>query len=241
MENFSIFLERILEGLPATVWATVGGIALTIVLAFAAGIALLSELRIVRFLVRIYVEGFRGSSEVVQLFLFAVALPQVIGEAIGATAEGKLLIGIIVLGLNHGAYGAEIVRGAVQSVPKAQREGAVALNFTPAQRMWRIILPQAVVEMLPSFNNLFIQLLKSTAILSFIVVPEMFKKGDELRAVPTFARDLWLIYLIELVFYLLMAIIITAVMRWLEGLAAHRVGRPIPSREKALARGAGTA
>lgn len=238
-ENFSIYLERILEGLPATIWATVGGIALTIVLSFLAGIALLSSSRIIRGLVRIYVEGFRGSSEVVQLFFFAVALAIFFGLPWNQTAEGLLLIGIIVLGLNHGAYGAEIVRGALQSVPKAQQEGAVALNFSPAQRMWRILLPQAVVEMLPSFNNLFIQLLKSTALLTFITVPEMFTQADELRAVTKFADELWLIYLILLVFYLIMAVIITFVMKWLERLAAQRVGRAVPSREKALARGGG--
>lgn len=238
-ENFSIYLERVLEGLPATIWATVGGIGLTIVLSFLAGIALLSSSRTVRTLVRIYVEGFRGSSEVVQLFFAAVALAIFFGLTWNQTAEGLLLIGIIVLGLNHGAYGAEIVRGAIQSVPKAQQEGAVALNLSPAQRMWRVILPQAVVEMLPSFNNLFIQLLKATALLSFIGTPEMFKKADELRAVPAFADELWLIYVLLLVFYLVMAVIITMVMRWLETLAARRVGRAIPSREKALAKGGG--
>lgn len=238
-ENFSIYLDRILQGVPATLWATFGGIGLTIVLSFLAGIALLSSSRTIRFLVRIYVEGFRGSSEVVQLFFAAVALAIFFGLPWNQTAEGLLIIGIIVLGLNHGAYGAEIVRGAVQSVPKAQREGAVALNFSPAQRMWRIILPQAVVEMLPSFNNLFIQLLKGTALLSFIGTPEMFKKADELRAVPAFADELWLIYVMLLVFYLLMAVLITLIMRWLETLAARRVGRAIPSREKALAKGGG--
>jgi polar amino acid transport system permease protein len=238
VDNFSVYLERILEGLPATLWATGGGIALTIVISLLAGLGLLSPSRIVRGLVRVYVEGFRGSSEVVQLFFFAVALAIFFGLPWNQTAQGLLLIGIIVLGLNHGAYGAEIVRGAVQSVPKEQREGAVALNFTPVQRMWRIILPQAVVEMLPPFNNLFIQLLKGTALLSFITVPEMFQKADELRAVPAFSRDLWLIYLILLVFYMVLAVLITVVMRWLETLAARRVGRSVPSRERALARGA---
>ncbi|MGH3738783.1 MAG: amino acid ABC transporter permease [Micromonosporaceae bacterium] len=236
-DNAGIYLDRILQGLPATLWATAGGIALTILLSFAAGIAMLSSSRTVRFLVRIYVEGFRGSSEVVQLFFFALAIPMLTGWALGATAQGLLMIGIVVLGLNHGSYGAEIVRGAIQSVPRAQYEGAVALNFTPAQRMWRVILPQAVVEMLPTFNNLFIQLLKGTALLSFIVVPEIFKKTDELRAVPQFAQELWLIYVMQLLFYLGLAILITWAMRWLEGLAAHRVGRAVPSREKALARG----
>ncbi|WP_330249334.1 amino acid ABC transporter permease [Nocardia sp. NBC_00565] len=223
--NFSIYLDRVLEGLPFTVWAAVGGIALTVVLSFAAGIAMLSPSLPVRFVTRLYVEGFRGSSEVVQLFFFAVAIPIFFGVSLGATAKGLLVIGIIVLGLNHGAYGAEIVRGAIRSVPQAQVEAAIAVNLSPAQRMWRVILPQAVVEMLPSFNNLFIQLVKATALLSFIAVPEVFKKADELRAVPAFSRELGLIYGIQLVVYLLIAVAITLIMRVLEWLAARRVGR----------------
>ncbi|MFR9752358.1 amino acid ABC transporter permease [Nocardia sp. 004] len=231
-ENIDVYLERILTGLPFTVWATVGGIALTVVLSFLSGLALLSSSAWLRVPARLYVEGFRGSSEVVQLFFFAVAVPIFLGITLGATAQGLLLIGIVVLGLNHGAYGAEIVRGAVSAVPRAQVEGAIAVNLSAPQRMWRVILPQAVVEMLPSFNNLFIQLLKGTALLSFIAVPEIFKKADELRAVPAFSRELGVIYTIELLCYLLLAIVITLIMRVLERLAARRVGRRLPTRSR---------
>ena len=99
--------------------------------------------------------AYKKPSEVVQLFWIFFALPLLTGVHLV-----PLWAGIIVTGLNGGAYGAEIVRGAVQSVPRAQYEGATALSFTPAQRMWRVILPQAFIEMLPPFNNLFIQLLK---------------------------------------------------------------------------------
>ncbi|NNH71333.1 amino acid ABC transporter permease [Nocardia uniformis] len=235
-DNISIYIERILAGLPFTLWATVGGIALTVVLSFAAGMAMMSSRRAVRFVARSYVEGFRGSSEVVQLFFFAVAVPIFLGISLGATAQGLLLIGIVVLGLNHGAYGAEIVRGAIGSVPKGQLDAAVALNFTPSQRLRRVVLPQAIVEMLPSFNNLFIQLLKGTALLSFIAVPEIFKKADELRAVPAFSRELGVIYLIELFVYLLIAVAITVIMRVLEKIASRRAGRTPPSRWRSLAR-----
>jgi polar amino acid transport system permease protein len=231
-DNFSIIFPRLLEGLPYTLAATFGGIALTIVLSLVAGLALLSPSRWVRFVARVYVEGFRGTSEVVQLFWIYFVLPILVGLDLL-----PLSAGILVLGLNHGAYGAEIVRGAVQSVPREQVEGAVALNLAPWQRMWRVVLPQAVVEMLPSFNNLFIQLLKSTAILFFIEVPEIFKQGEVLR--PQFGKDIGLIYLIELVLYLAIALVITAVMRWLESLAAKRVGRVAPSRDRALAKAFG--
>ncbi|MDQ3990459.1 MAG: ectoine/hydroxyectoine ABC transporter permease subunit EhuC, partial [Actinomycetota bacterium] len=202
-ENFSFFLSALLEGVPVTVVATLGGITLTIVLSFAAGLALLSRSRAVRAVSRTYVELWRGTSEVVQLFWIAFVLPVLVGIQFVPLAAG-----ILVLGLNHGAYGAEIVRGAVQSVPTAQYEGAIALNLTPAQRMRRVILPQAVVEMLPPFNNLFIQLLKGSALLSLIDVADLTNIGTE-RLEVAFGRQSLLIYSIMLVMYLVLALLIT--------------------------------
>ncbi|WP_163509365.1 ectoine/hydroxyectoine ABC transporter permease subunit EhuC [Fodinicola acaciae] len=220
--DFGHIAATILAGLPATLAATVGGVLLTIPLSFAAGLALLSKHRWVRFISRVYVEGLRGTSEVVQLFWIYFVLPALIGFQLV-----PLWAGILVLGLNHGAYGAEIVRGAVQSVPQPQHEGAIALNLTATQRMWRVILPQAVVEMIPPFNNLFIQLMKSTALLSFITVTEIANQGEILR--PQFGSQLLLIYLVELVLYLLIALLITAAMRLLERITARNIGRrPIP-------------
>ncbi len=223
MENIGTFVQVLLRGVPETVIATLGGIALTIVLSFAAGLALLSPSRTVRVISRIYVEGLRGTSEVVQLFWIFFALPLLVGFQIV-----PIWAGVLVLGLNHGAYGAEIVRGAVQSVPKAQYEGAIALSLTPAQRMRRVILPQAVVEMLPPFNTLFIQLLKGSALLSFVAINELTYLADQVLR-PNFGPDLPLVYLVLLVIYMLLALVITTVMRLLESAAAARVGRQ-PSR-----------
>ncbi|UVS81353.1 ectoine/hydroxyectoine ABC transporter permease subunit EhuC [Actinokineospora sp. UTMC 2448] len=217
-DNHSRIVEVLFQGLPFTVVATLGGIALTIVLSLIAGLAMLSRSRVVRGISRTYVEIFRGTSEVVQLFWLFYALPILLGFQLV-----PLFAGVLVLGLNHGAYGAEIVRGAVQSVPKAQVEGAVALNFSPAQRMRRVVLPQALVEMVPPFNNLFIQLLKGSALLSFIQVQEITQRGQSL--VPNFGPDLAFIYGVELVMYLVLALVITLVMRLLERLTARRVGR----------------
>ncbi|NMH99026.1 ectoine/hydroxyectoine ABC transporter permease subunit EhuC [Pseudonocardia acidicola] len=223
MDDLPRIVAVLLDGLAPTVIATVGGILLTIVLSFAAGLALLSPRRPVRGVSRIYVEAFRGTSEVVQLFWIYFVLPVLVGFQLV-----PLFAGVVVLGLNHGAYGAEIVRGAVQSVPRTQYEGAIALSLSPAQRMRRVILPQAVVEMLPSFNNLFIQLLKSTAILSFIVVPEVTERGVQVL-VPNFGGDIVVIFVLMLLIYLVLAVLITAVMRLAERVAARKVGRR-PSR-----------
>jgi polar amino acid transport system permease protein len=222
MENFGTWVSILNQGLANTLIATIGGIALTIVLSFAAGLALLSPWRWVRVISRIYVEGLRGTSEVVQLFWIFFALPVLVGfEFI------PIWGGVAVLGLNHGAYGAEIVRGAVQSVPRAQYEGALALSLSPAQRMRRVILPQAVAEMIPPFNNLFIQLLKSTAILSFVFIPEITRQATQVL-VPNFNPWVIQIYLLLLLYYLVMSLVITAVMRMLEQMAAARLGRRVP-------------
>ncbi|GAA1237919.1 ectoine/hydroxyectoine ABC transporter permease subunit EhuC [Pseudonocardia alaniniphila] len=233
MDNVGTFLSVIAQGLPETVIATVGGIALTIVLSFAAGLALLSPRRWVRVISRIYVEGLRGTSEVVQLFWIFFALPVLVGFEIV-----PIWGGVLVLGLNHGAYGAEIVRGAIQSVPRAQYEGALALSLSPAQRMFRVILPQAVVEMIPPFNNLFIQLLKSTSLLSFVFISEITRQATQIL-VPRFNPQVLEIFLLLLLVYLVLSLIITAVMRLLERKAAARLGRrPSERARRTAVRGA---
>jgi polar amino acid transport system permease protein len=221
MENLGVWFSILNQGLPYTLIATIGGIALTIVLSFAAGLALLAPWRWVRVISRIYVEGLRGTSEVVQLFWIFFALPVLVGFEFL-----PLWGGIAVLGLNHGAYGAEIVRGAVQSVPRAQYEGALALSLSPAQRMRRVILPQAVAEMIPPFNNLFIQLLKSTSLLSFVFIPEITRQATEVL-VPNFNPWVLQIFLLLLLYYLVMSLVITAVMRALERATAARLGRRV--------------
>ncbi|GAA5156281.1 MULTISPECIES: ectoine/hydroxyectoine ABC transporter permease subunit EhuC [Amycolatopsis] len=224
-DNLGFFASTIADGLLLTVEATVGGIVVAALLSFVAGLAMLSPFLVVRFVARVYVEVWRGTSEVVQLLWIYFVLPILTGFQLM-----PLWAGILVLGLNHGAYGAEIVRGAVQSVPKAQYEGAVALNLTAWQRMRRVILPQAVVEMLPPFNNLFIQLLKASALLTIVNVHEITYQARRVLLINHTGQAL-LIWTLVLLFYLVLAIVITFGMRLLERAAAARVGRtPVERR-----------
>ncbi|MGH3436613.1 MAG: ectoine/hydroxyectoine ABC transporter permease subunit EhuC [Sciscionella sp.] len=219
--HFSKFLSVLLQGVLPTVELTVLGIILCTIMSFVFGLAMLSSNIVVRFVARVYVEGWRGTSEVVQLFWIYFALPILVGIQFI-----PLFAGVIVLGLNMGAYGAEFVRGAVQSVPKEQYEGCIALSLTPAQRMRRVILPQAIPEMLPPFNNLFIQLLKATAIVEFINVSEITYQGENVLR-PAFGspNQVLLIFLMMLVMYLILSVLITIGMRFLERSAGRMVGR----------------
>ena len=88
--------------------------------------------------------------------------------------------GVLALGLNIGAYGAEVVRGAVQAVPNAQLETARALNFTSRQTLWRVALPQALPEMMPPFSNLAVQNLKDTALVSLISLGDLAFRAEQI-------------------------------------------------------------
>jgi polar amino acid transport system permease protein len=131
-------------------------------------------------------------------------------------------VAILTLGLNVGAYGAEVVRGAVLAVPRGQWEATVALNMSRLQALRRIVLPQAVVAMIPPWGDLFIELLKATALVSLITISDLAFKAEEMNS--TTYRTIE-IFSIVLVFYLAIATLITIGMRQLEGFAAQGLAR----------------
>ncbi|HYZ07432.1 MAG TPA: ectoine/hydroxyectoine ABC transporter permease subunit EhuC [Pseudonocardiaceae bacterium] len=229
------FLLTLLEGASTTVIVTGGGIVLAAVMSFVAGLAMLSPSKPLRTVSRVYVEVWRGTSEVVQLFWIFSALPILIGFQIF-----PLWAAILVIGLNGGAYGAEIVRGAVQAVPRAQREGAVALNLTPFDRMRRVILPQALVEMIPPFNNLFIQLLKGSALVSLVSLEDLTYQAQQVLR-PLNTDQILIIFLLLLMLYFILSVLITTVMQFLERWAAAKVGRAPSARSRRVASTAGAA
>ena len=218
--NFSHFVSVLGQGAGVTVELTVGGIIVAMIDAFLCGILSRSRLRSVRFVIRVWVEGWRGSSELVQLFWVTFALPALIGFKIV-----PLWAGIIVIGLNIGAYGAEIVRGALDAVPQEQRESAIALSLSPWQQVRKVLLPQSVVEMVPPFNTLFIQLIQATALASLINVTDITYQGKQILE-PAYSSQIALILTIMLVMYLILSLILTGIMRLVELVTARWAGRP---------------
>ncbi|MFI7618517.1 ectoine/hydroxyectoine ABC transporter permease subunit EhuC [Nonomuraea terrae] len=212
------------RGAVVTLQSTLGGSVLAIAIALVVGLMASSRLRSVRGVARVYMEFFRGTSVLVQLFWLFYAMPILTGYQFD-----KVAAGILALGLNLGAYGSEVVRGAVQAVPPAQREAAVALNFTPYQRMRHVILPQAFVAMVPPMNNLLIELLKTTSLLSVITVADLAYQG---RLLVNSGSDQLIVFALMLVIYFLFSYLITLLMRFVEGRAARLVGRERPRRRR---------
>lgn len=210
------------EGLWITIQLMVYSAALAAAVAFGIGLARTSRFWIVRFLSGVYVEFFRGTSALVLMFWLFFALPLLGWQLVGIWA------GTLALGLSYGAYGSEIVRGAVQAVAPAQREAAIALSFTPWQRLTKVILPQAVPEMMPPFNNLLIELLKGTALASLLSIGELTFQAKLARLSTGQSAQ---IYGIILVLYFVVAFALTRIMRVLERRAKASIGRAVPKGE----------
>lgn len=207
-------LELLFKGLMVTLQITAAGAVLAAMAALTAGLARLSHRRAIRWIAAVYVEIFRGTSALVQLFWAYFVLP-FFGIDLGAMAAA-----ILVLGLNTGAYGAEVVRGAIQAVPPGQRDAAAALNMSPLQAMYRVILPQALPAMVPPAGNLVIELLKNTALVSLIAVTDLTFTAQLAR---TATLESGRIFTLVLLIYFAVAICITKGFRLLES----RLGRDI--------------
>jgi len=168
-------LGLLLAGLGPTCVVFLGAVVLAALVALVLGAALTTRWWWLRWPAATIVEFVRGTSAIVQLFWVFFALP-VLGVHIPA-----LPAAMGVLGVNTGAYGAEIVRGALQAVDPGQREAATALSMSPFTIWWRIILPQAVARMLPPFGNLAVELLKNTALVSLVGLTDLMFQGQILR------------------------------------------------------------
>ncbi|WP_051338201.1 ectoine/hydroxyectoine ABC transporter permease subunit EhuC [Streptomyces flavidovirens] len=203
-----LWTNWIIPGIWITIQLTVYSAALAAVVAFGIGIARTHHSRVVRFLAAFYTEVFRGTSALVLMFWLFFVMPGLFGWALV-----PMWAAVLALGLSYGAYGAEVVRGALNSVAPAQREAGVALSFTPWQRMRLILLPQAVPEMIPPFNNLLIELLKGTALVSLLGVADTSFSAYLVRLATQESVE---IYSVTLVIYFVIAFVLTRGMRVLE-------------------------
>ncbi|GIM45810.1 ectoine/hydroxyectoine ABC transporter permease subunit EhuC [Collibacillus ludicampi] len=205
--SFLDLLPPLLKGAGITLEITILSMIAALFLAMLAGIGRLSKYSMIRGVTAIYVEVFRGTSLLVQLYWLYFALP-ILGIELP-----KMAAAVLALGLNYGAYGSEVVRGSILAVPKGHTEAGIALNMTPWQRMRCIIWPQAFVMMLPAFGNLLIELLKGTALVSLITLADLTFQA-KILSTSTFQTTE--IYTLLLVMYFILAYPITWGIRLIE-------------------------
>ncbi|MDF3856595.1 ectoine/hydroxyectoine ABC transporter permease subunit EhuC [Paracoccus sp. P2] len=217
LEFLGNYSDRLIDGSLITLLQFVLAALVAVAAAIISGLIKLAQLKPLQAVATVYIEIFRGTSLLVQLYWFFFVLP-----LLGVSLE-KFVAGFLAVGLCYGAYGAELVRGAIQSVPRGQWEAALALNMSPAQRMWRIILPQALVIMLPPWGNLMVEILKGTALVALISVPDLMFETRQINNNTYLSAQAFGTALV--IYYIFARFVVTPLMRWLERVMARRIGR----------------
>ncbi len=208
---------RFVNGTVVTIEQAALGTVLAIAVALVTAFMKMSPVLPVRWAGIAYIEVFRGTSLLVQMYWIFFVLP-----LFGVTLD-KFTAGFLAVGLNLGAYGAELVRGGIQSVPKGQYEAAIALNMPPFKRMRRIIFPQALLIMLPPWGNLLIELLKSTALVALISVADLMFESKQINSTTFLSAQAFGTALI--IYYIIARGIITPGMRTLENKLSRKLSR----------------
>ena len=208
-DALTTLLPLLLQGTLVTLRITALAALLAGALALLAAVAKMSPWRALRWLANAYIEVFRGTSLLVQLFWLFFVLPL---PPFNVTLT-PFSVAVLGLGLNIGAYGAEVMRGALSSVPRGQIEAAVALNISPMHRFFHIVLPQALANAIPPATNLLIELLKGTSLVSLITLADLTFRANQLVEATFRTTE---IFSIALVIYFVIAQVINLLMRLLE-------------------------
>jgi polar amino acid transport system permease protein len=204
---FSNALPSMLDGALLTLELTGVGLVMGFVLGLLAGLGRVYGSRPVRWLSIGYIELFRGTPLLVQLFLVYYGLP-----GLGITFS-RLDAAFLALGLNSGAYQAEYLRGSLLAVGQGQMMAGRAIGLTRWQTIFYVILPQALRLVIPSWANEPVALLKSSAVAFLVAVPELMARA---KSVAAQTYDPIGAYLAAAVIYLVVVFALDRLMKWIE-------------------------
>jgi arginine/lysine/histidine/glutamine transport system substrate-binding/permease protein len=208
-----LFYNLIFKGVPWTILLTVLSFLFGLIGGTLVAIALISPYKWLKIICRIYVDFFRGTPMLVQLFLIYFGLPGLFRE-IGLNIDlDRLPAALFALSLNVAAYLAEIMRGGIQSIDNGQWEACSSLGMSPVQTMREVIFPQAFRRMLPPLGNEFITLIKDTSLAAVIGFEELFRQGQLMVATTYKAFE---IYIAVAVVYLVLTTLSSVVFKRLE-------------------------
>lgn len=209
--NFDLVVNSfplLLVGAGVTIKITALSVALGVVIGLFVGIARISRIKLLRVLAAIYVDFFRGTPLLVQIFLVYFALPVITGQRVD-----PFVAAIGSCGINSGAYVAEIFRAGIQSIDKGQMEAGRSLGMTWVQTLRYIIVPQAFKRVIPPLGNEFIALLKDSSLVSVIGFEELTRRGQLIIAKTYGSLEIWLSVA---VIYLAMTLTISRFVAYLE-------------------------
>lgn len=209
--KFSTVWESIpplLVGVKLTIFITLIGLVFGFILGALAGLGKTSKIPFIRGLASAYIGSIRGTPMMVQVMFLYFGLPLAIGMRVS-----PLLAGIISISVNSGAYIAEVVRGAIQSIEAGQSEAGRSIGLTNFQTLLYVIWPQAFKRMIPALGNQFIISLKDTSLLVVIGVGELTRSGQEIISVNFRAFEVWFTVA---VMYLCLTLLISRILKVFE-------------------------
>lgn len=200
--------DALLSGAFVTIEVTISALVLSCLLGLLIGVGRLNpERKLVYGACSIYLSCFRGTPLLVQLFIWFFGLPR-FGIMLPA-----FFCGVVGLGMYSASYVSEIVRGAIQSIDRGQMEAARSLGMSSRQAMFKIILPQAFIRMIPPLGNEFISLIKNSALVSLVTIHDLMHEGQKIISVSYRSLE---IYLVIAVIYWIMTSVTTVIMRHIE-------------------------
>ncbi len=209
--KYSVMWESVpmlLTGVKLTILITVFGLLIGFALGALSGLMKISRNLLLRKIAGVYIESIRGTPIMVQVMFIYFGLPLALGMRIP-----PIVAGISAIAVNSGAYIAEIVRGAFQSIERGQTEAGRSIGLTHFQTMYYIIWPQAFRRMIPPLGNQFIISLKDTSLLVVVGVGELTRTGQEIIASNFRAFEVWLTVAIM---YLIMTLSLSRVLNYIE-------------------------
>ena len=223
------FQNLLIKGLLNTIQVAVCGLLIGIFIGTIIAIVKVApkyrlSLRILDKICSAYVALFRGTPMTVQLLLaYYVLLP-----SLGIKNVESLTVGIIVFGLNSGAYVSEIMRGGINSVDKGQMEAGRAIGLSYTVTMVKIVIPQAIKNILPTLGNEFITLIKETSVLSFITVYDLY---TALSTIGSKNYEKMVPYLVMAIIYIALVLLITLLVKLME-MALAKNDKNAPKKSK---------
>ncbi len=200
-------LPALLNGAMTTAWLGVVSMVLALILGVLGGLARVSGLRLLDAFMLVYVTLMRGVPLMVTLLFVYYGLP-----SLGLLLDART-VGITVLSLTSGAYVTEIVRAGIQAVDRGQMRAARALGMSGAVAMRRIVLPQALRAVLPPLTSEAITLLKNTALVSVIAIPDLLRAGTDIM---NWSANTFSPFAGVALIYLCMTLPLVALNGWLE-------------------------
>jgi len=175
-----IFLEKyygyFLTGMYITIMLAISAVTFGTIIGLSLTFLRRSEIPIVRFLAGIYIEFIRGTPILVQIYIIYIGLPKLTNLNLS-----DIVIGIVALSLNSGAYVSEIIRAGIDAVDKGQMEAARSLGMNKRLAMFQIVIPQAFKNVLPALGNEFIAIIKDSSMVSVIGVAELMYNAGIVR------------------------------------------------------------